>query len=118
MIRPNAAALFAFLLMPLANTYAYAQKSTATQSQVAAAALEGTVTDSSGAAVAGVKVSLAQTSGALHYETITDASGHYRIPNPVSGTYTITTEGKDFKPASNQLAVVEGQAAKADVRAF
>jgi iron complex outermembrane receptor protein len=116
MIRPNTLALLALTLIPMAKIPVFAQPSTTMNPQVAATDLEGTVTDSSGATVVGVKVSLAQSSGPLHYETITDASGRYRIPNPVAGSYILTTEGKGFKPASNSITVMEGRASKADIQ--
>jgi iron complex outermembrane receptor protein len=79
-------------------------------------AIEGTVTDPSGAVVAGAKVSIAQSVGTPRYDTVTDANGHYQISNAAVGTYNVTAEGKGFKPAVTQVTVVSDAVAKADVQ--
>lgn len=73
-------------------------------------------TDPSGVAVAGAKVSIVQSPGFSHYETITDAHGHYQIAGPAAGTYTVTAEESGFRPATSQITVVDGQIAKVDIQ--
>ena len=78
--------------------------------------IEGTVTDPSGAVVAGAKVSIAQSVGTPRYDTVTDASGHYQVTNAAVGTYNVTAEGKGFKQAATQVTVVADSVTKADVQ--
>ncbi len=75
----------------------------------AATVLEGIVTDSSGALIIGAKVSLVPPGGRSTYETVTDASGHYRIANPSAGTYTVRAEANGFRPAKSEVTVSAGR---------
>jgi iron complex outermembrane receptor protein len=87
-----------------------------TSAQEAVTALEGTVTDPSGAAVAGAKVSVVQSTGISRYEATTDAQGHYQITNPAAGVYNVTAVGSGFKSASTQVTIVVSQETKANVQ--
>lgn len=84
--------------------------------QGAATAVEGTITDATGAAVEGVKISLNQSGGRANYDTTTDGSGHYQIPNPAGGAYTVRAEKSGFSPATKELTVVAGAAIEADMQ--
>src|SRR2546429_2251890 len=63
----------------------------------------GTVKDSSGAVMPGVKVSLANTATNLQVSVQTDASGDFVAPNLPPGTYRLKTEAAGFK-----INLVEG----------
>src|SRR5215472_15766376 len=64
--------------------------SCATFSQNITATLTGTVTDSSGAAVAGAAVTLHNNGTNADVHTTTDQTGAYTVPDLPVGTYTIT----------------------------
>jgi hypothetical protein len=64
--------------------------------------LLGTVTDTSGAAVAGARVLItAAATGAVH-ESVTNESGNYSFPDLQPGTYAVSAEAKGFKRVSQQ----------------
>src|SRR5205823_1779144 len=69
-------------------------------SQAVNASLVGTVTDSSGAAVPNVKISLSETNTGVSRSTNTNESGNYTFSDLPPGTYTVTAEQTGFKRAS------------------
>jgi hypothetical protein len=68
--------------------------------QAVNATLLGTVTDSSGAAVASVKVTITETRTGITRSSQTNDSGNYVFPDLPPGTYTVTAEQSGFKRAS------------------
>jgi hypothetical protein len=62
------------------------------------AAINGTVTDPSGAFVAGAKIELNSTLNGFHRSTITGTDGIYQFTSLAVGTYTISTSKNGFKP--------------------
>src|SRR5580704_2268311 len=65
--------------------------------QVDRAALEGTVTDPTGAALVGTSVkSLAEATGVTH-EQRTNSNGYYRFPGLAVGRYSVTITNTGFK---------------------
>ena len=57
----------------------------------------GTVTDSSGAIVAGAKVTILNEGTALTRTVTSDANGEYTAPSLPTGTYTVMSEMSGFK---------------------
>lgn len=70
------------------------------QGQAVNATLLGTVTDSSGAAVANVKVTITETNTGVIRSSQTNESGNYVFPDLPPGRYTVTAEQPGFKRAS------------------
>jgi hypothetical protein len=72
-------------------------------SQTGMTSLRGTVTDPSGALLAGAEVTLEESATGLHMTRSTDQSGAYEFPQIPPGRYTITTTkagfGKQVKSA-------------------
>jgi outer membrane receptor protein involved in Fe transport len=66
------------------------------QAQVLYGALTGTVTDASGAVVAGAKVTALETRTGVSQEATTDSSGIYRFSAMLPGTYKITIAATGF----------------------
>src|SRR5436305_10368685 len=62
-----------------------------------AATLVGTVTDPSGLAVPGAKLTLVNTETSFRSETVTSTEGSYVVPYLSPGTYQITLEAAGFK---------------------
>ncbi len=57
----------------------------------------GTVTDSTGSAVVGAKVTVADVDKGTKFEVVTDSSGNYRQGQLIPDKYTITVEAKGFQ---------------------
>ena len=74
--------------------------STPVVGQAVNATLLGTVTDSSGAAVANVRVSITETNTGIGRTSQTNDSGNYVFPDLPPGTYRVTAEQPGFKRAS------------------
>lgn len=68
--------------------------------QAVNATLLGTVTDSSGAAVANVKVTITETNTGISRVSQTNESGNYVFPDLPPGTYTVLAEQPGFKRES------------------
>ncbi|HUA62985.1 MAG TPA: carboxypeptidase-like regulatory domain-containing protein [Verrucomicrobiae bacterium] len=69
--------------------------------------LTGRVNDSTGAAVAGARVSAIEQATNTRYDTVSNADGFYTFPLLLQGTYTLTAEVKGFKKYS-QAGIVIG----------
>ena len=80
--------------------------------------LLGTITDASGAAVTGAKVSAtASETGAVH-ETVTNESGNYSFPDLRPGTYAISAEASGFKRVSQQsIGLLSNSSVRVDLNA-
>src|SRR5712664_4694639 len=57
--------------------------------QVTGATLSGTVTDASGAVIAGAQVSVRNTATGISKDTMTDSAGLYTAPNLIPGPYEV-----------------------------
>src|SRR4029453_12991225 len=80
---------WALLMMAIAAPIAIAQSVSGT--------ILGTVTDSSGAIVAGAKVTIINEGTALTRTVTSDVNGEYTAPNLPTGHYTVMTEMTGFK---------------------
>src|SRR5215467_7600787 len=65
-------------------------------SQTSSTSLQGTVTDPSGAAIAGASVTLVSAESKTERTLTTDAQGEYRFPFLSPGTYTLRVNAKGF----------------------
>jgi len=92
-----------------ALSVANAQQTTAT--------LLGSVTDATGAAVAGVAIQAANLATNVQREALTDASGAYSLPNLPPGTYRVTATKTGFQVARAESVTLQvEQAARLDLR--
>jgi Carboxypeptidase regulatory-like domain len=77
--------------------------------------ISGTVTDRSGAVVAGATLKLVNTSQQTTYQTISDKQGLYSFPNLPVGHYDLTTTATGFSPQrKNGIAVDTDSAIRVD----
>jgi hypothetical protein len=67
--------------------------------QVSGATLSGTITDPSGAAIAGAKVSVANKATGVNRDVMADAAGFYSAPNLLPGPYEVTASASGFSTA-------------------
>ena len=66
----------------------------------ATGAIEGTVTDPSGAVIPGARITATRIETGVSQSTVTSGGGTYTISNLVVGNYNVTAEGGGFKTAS------------------
>jgi hypothetical protein len=79
--------------------------------------ISGTVTDKSGAAVAGAKVVISSVTGNLTRETATNSDGAYTVSALPGGTYDITVTATGFQKFTAQRVVLNvAQKARVDVQ--
>jgi hypothetical protein len=67
----------------------------------------GTVTDQTGAVIAGAAVTVIDTERGIERGLVTDTAGEYNAPNLIPGTYTVRVEVAGFKRLDRQKVLVE-----------
>jgi Carboxypeptidase regulatory-like domain/TonB-dependent Receptor Plug Domain/TonB dependent receptor len=78
--------------------------------QVTGATVTGTVTDASGAVVAGAQISLKNTATGVTRDSVADTSGFYAVPNLAPGDYEVKVSAQGFSTAvQSSLALAVGQ---------
>jgi hypothetical protein len=77
------------------------------------ASLEGTVTDKSGAVVAGATVTITDEATGVSRNTVTGAAGFYRVAGLPPGRYKVEVEGASFKKATKTGVEVLAEAVSA-----
>ncbi len=65
----------------------------------ATATITGTITDATGAVIAGAEVELLDTATNLSQKIATGADGHYSFPRVLPGVYKVTVTAKGFRQA-------------------
>jgi hypothetical protein len=81
------------------------------------ATLKGRVTDSSDAAMPGVKVEARNTGTNVASSMVTDSAGQYTIPLLKPGSYTLTVEAPGFKKFTREgLSLSVGDTVELDVK--
>jgi len=84
--------------------------------QTAASLVEGTVTDSSGAAVAGAAVTATLADTETSYSAVTNSDGNYVLPNVRPGTYNVVFQQTSFRRAVRTGVLIEAnQKARLDM---
>lgn len=101
--------LVGIVLILTSATYGWAQTGTTS--------LHGVVTDKTGAAVSGAKVTLSNQNMGLHRETSVGATGEYEFIGLPPGTYALTVEMTNFrKYEQTNLQLLVNTPATANVR--
>src|SRR3569833_3292 len=81
------------------------------------ATLLGNITDTSGAAVAGAKVSVVNPETQATLATMSTSDGAYQVPYLAPGTYTVSVESSGFKRYIREgLVVRTGEVPRVDVQ--
>src|SRR5579871_6731176 len=84
--------------------------------QTSSSLIEGTVTDSTGAAVPNAKITATLANTDTSYRTVTNSSGNYVIPNIRPGEYNLSVEATSFKRVMRTGILIEvNQSARADI---
>jgi hypothetical protein len=89
--------MFAFVLILFALSFSHSSFG-----QAVNATLVGTITDASGATVAGAKITATEVATGLIHESVTNESGNFTFPDMQPGTYSLTAEAKGFKKETHQ----------------
>src|SRR5882762_29891 len=85
--------------------------------QIQNARIEGTVQDTSGATVPGVKLLIVNTRTQAKLEAETEVSGFYFFPSLQPGFYTLVAEAKGFrKETVNNIEVTVGETIRQDLK--
>lgn len=83
--------------------------------QVGTATLSGTVTDATGAVIAGAEVILEHADQQFRRNTITGSEGQYVISAIPPGSYKLTIRKEGFRESGNAFPLSTGQASTLDV---
>jgi hypothetical protein len=78
-------------------------------------AITGTVTDPSGAVIAGAKVTVTQKATATVRADVTNGSGHFNIPSLPPATYTVNITAPGFKQYQQDVILLADQIRNMDV---
>jgi outer membrane receptor for ferrienterochelin and colicin len=92
------------LLLSLGSTKAFAQAT-------ASATIQGTVTDKSGAVVAGAEIVAKNKGTDITRTTSSDETGSYRFELLPAGTYTVAVTKKGFAALTQTIEILVGQTA-------
>jgi len=99
--------LFLFVLLAAVSFRASAQEAT----------IVGTVTDPSGAAIAGVNVTATNVDTSLARAISTSGNGEYVLPDLPIGRYTVKAESKGFKAAEQKgIVLTVGDRVRVDIQ--
>src|SRR4051812_20142961 len=90
------------LFMALAVLFAVALAAPLTRAQLTRGAINGTVRDEAGAAIAGATVRVNDPTKNFSRETTTNEEGFYRVAALEPGNYTVTIQGTGFGSLENQ----------------
>src|SRR5690242_18895044 len=71
----------------------------AASAQINAGRISGTVTDATGSAVAGARVTITQDSTKQKWNVTTDSAGFYVVTSVPVGAYAVQVEANGFRPA-------------------
>src|SRR5215210_432808 len=79
--------------------------------------LVGTVSDATGAVVAGVKIRVTNTGTGLFVDTVTNTSGDYTVANLPAASYKIRADFTGFRSVEvTDLRLLLNQTLRADIR--
>ena len=85
------------------------------RAQAVTATINGTVSDPSGAAISGAKITATDTERGTQYTATTNADGRYSIPNLLVGVYNVKVENAGFQTATQSNITLQlNQVAKLD----
>jgi hypothetical protein len=77
---------------------AYSASAQTANSAVTAASFTGQLQDATGAIIPNAKVELRSSDGTVVAAALTDAAGHFRIPQPATGDYRLSVVLEGFEP--------------------
>lgn len=86
-------------------------------SQLNSGSIDGSITDQTGAVMAGAKVTIIDVARGVSRPLVTDSAGQYTAPSLTPGQYTVRAEAPGFKNAERtEINVGVGQAIRVDLQ--
>src|SRR5579859_5874898 len=85
------------------------------QATVGTGSIQGTVTDSSGASIAGAKISITNKANGQVIKVTSTSAGAYTAGSLVPGTYTVRVEANGFKASQQDMVVQVGTTANGNI---
>jgi hypothetical protein len=76
--------------------------------QVTGATLSGTITDASGAVIAGAQVAIRNTATGITKDSATDSAGFYTVPNLPAGAYEVKVTAAGFNTLVTNVTLAVG----------
>jgi len=114
-VSPNGKSLSGVCIALVVGVIGFIGNPASTCGQAVTATINGTVTDPSGAAVSGAKITATDTQRGTQYSGTTNAGGRYSIPNLLVGTYDVKVETPGFQTATQSNITLQlNQVAKLD----
>ncbi len=90
---------------------------TSARAQAVYGSIFGTITDQSGAAVVGAKLTVTSVQKKIRFETTTNGAGNYSVTHLIPDQYDVRSEAPGFKVVeSTSIPVYADQAARLDVQ--
>src|SRR6202040_2359182 len=90
---------------------------TSARAQAVYGSIFGTITDQSGAAVVGAKLTVTSVPKQIRFETTTNGAGNYSVTHLIPDQYDVRAEAPGFKVLeSTSIPVYADQAARLDVQ--
>ncbi len=90
---------------------------TPSSAQAVYGSILGTVSDTSGAAVPGAKISVTSVKQATTVDTVSNEGGNFTVDHLIPGDYDVKVEAPNFKSAENSAVTVNADAAsKVDMK--
>jgi len=87
------------------------------RAQLASGSITGVVTDPSGAAISGAKITVTNVAQGVSTTTVTNADGVYNVPHLIPGTYAVKADMTGFETALRSgLTLAIGQVAQVDIK--
>ncbi|HEX4031621.1 MAG TPA: carboxypeptidase-like regulatory domain-containing protein [Terracidiphilus sp.] len=80
-----------------------------TFAQSGAGSIQGTITDSTGAVIAGASIHVVQKSTNVAFNTISNSAGLYQVPSLFTGVYVVTISAPGFKTQISTVDVLVDQ---------
>src|SRR5262245_45112363 len=74
--------------------------------QVERGTISGTISDSSGAAMVGVEITVINAATGIEFKTVTSEQGQYVAPNLIPGRYRVVPSQTGFKTVSREDLIV------------
>ncbi|MBV8437479.1 MAG: TonB-dependent receptor [Silvibacterium sp.] len=94
---PNWLKSLAALLVILPLIFAGSLSSPRAHAQAVSATLVGTISDATGAGVAGAQITITETATGIGRNTTSNESGNYTFPDLTPGTYSVVVQAQGFK---------------------
>lgn len=113
---PHKRQMFSLLIAALAIPFLLLPSNLLAQSTISTGNINGSVTDPSGAAVAGAKVTITRTDTSVSTDVTTNSRGFYNSGSITVGNYTVRVQAKGFATSESKVHVQIGNNSAANFK--